>query len=65
MGVTHADSANAGAFGGASYGATQCCAGRGKHMRTPPLAPSVEFLMGPGSAVLDGGDACGRRHWDL
>eukprot|EP00959_Pyramimonas_sp_CCMP1952_P168780 3526261-Pyramimonas_sp.AAC.1 len=29
-----------------------------KHMRTPPLGPSVELPLGPRNAVLGGGDAC-------
>eukprot|EP00959_Pyramimonas_sp_CCMP1952_P164479 3438670-Pyramimonas_sp.AAC.1 len=34
-------------------------------MRTVPRGPSVELPMGPRSAVLGGGTACGLRHWDL
>eukprot|EP00959_Pyramimonas_sp_CCMP1952_P297644 6226620-Pyramimonas_sp.AAC.1 len=34
-------------------------------MRAALLRPSVELPMGPRSAVLGGGDACGLRHWDL
>eukprot|EP00959_Pyramimonas_sp_CCMP1952_P312152 6533048-Pyramimonas_sp.AAC.1 len=47
--------ANTGAFGGAPDGATKrvkgeprwACGGRGRHMRTRPLGPSVELPMGP------------------
>eukprot|EP00959_Pyramimonas_sp_CCMP1952_P445435 9326177-Pyramimonas_sp.AAC.1 len=35
----------------------------GNHMLTPRLGPSMELAMGPRSAVLGEGDACGRRHW--
>eukprot|EP00959_Pyramimonas_sp_CCMP1952_P418739 8771942-Pyramimonas_sp.AAC.1 len=31
-------------------------------MRTAPLAPSVELLLGPRSAVLGAEDACGLTH---
>eukprot|EP00959_Pyramimonas_sp_CCMP1952_P202955 4244587-Pyramimonas_sp.AAC.1 len=34
-------------------------------MRSRPLGPSVELLMGPRSAVLGGADACGRGRWGL
>eukprot|EP00959_Pyramimonas_sp_CCMP1952_P261975 5478285-Pyramimonas_sp.AAC.1 len=34
-------------------------------MWTPPLGLSVDFPKGPRSAVLDGGGACGQRHWGL
>eukprot|EP00959_Pyramimonas_sp_CCMP1952_P096945 2026575-Pyramimonas_sp.AAC.1 len=48
---THVDTA-AGAFGVAPYGATKRCPGRGSRMRTAPLGPSLELLMGPRSAAL-------------
>eukprot|EP00959_Pyramimonas_sp_CCMP1952_P231792 4844439-Pyramimonas_sp.AAC.1 len=34
-------------------------------MRAVPLGPSVELPMGPRSAALGGGTACGLCHWDL
>eukprot|EP00959_Pyramimonas_sp_CCMP1952_P279949 5852997-Pyramimonas_sp.AAC.1 len=34
-------------------------------MWTPPLGHSVDLPMGPRSAVLGGGDACGHLHWGL
>eukprot|EP00959_Pyramimonas_sp_CCMP1952_P143663 3007837-Pyramimonas_sp.AAC.1 len=34
-------------------------------MLAAPLGPSVEFPMGPRSAVLNGEDACESCHWNL
>eukprot|EP00959_Pyramimonas_sp_CCMP1952_P104559 2185542-Pyramimonas_sp.AAC.1 len=34
-------------------------------MWTVPLKPPVMLPMGPRSAVLGGGDACGHRRWGL
>eukprot|EP00959_Pyramimonas_sp_CCMP1952_P010911 228675-Pyramimonas_sp.AAC.1 len=56
--VTHADPAS-GTFGGAPYGATKCCPGWRGRMRPVALEPSMELPVGPRSAVLGGGDACG------
>eukprot|EP00959_Pyramimonas_sp_CCMP1952_P185129 3871227-Pyramimonas_sp.AAC.1 len=57
---THVDTPT-GAFGVAPYGATKRCPGRGRCMRTAPLGPSLELLMGPRSAGMGGGDACELR----
>eukprot|EP00959_Pyramimonas_sp_CCMP1952_P352469 7384907-Pyramimonas_sp.AAC.1 len=38
---------------------------RRERMRTLPLEPSVDQPMGPRSAVLGGGGACGHCHWSL
>eukprot|EP00959_Pyramimonas_sp_CCMP1952_P107246 2242422-Pyramimonas_sp.AAC.1 len=34
-------------------------------MRTAPLGPSLELLLGPRSAVMGGGGACELRLWRL
>eukprot|EP00959_Pyramimonas_sp_CCMP1952_P145726 3050662-Pyramimonas_sp.AAC.1 len=39
VGETHANTPT-GAFGGATYGPTKRCPGRGNCMRAPPLGPS-------------------------
>eukprot|EP00959_Pyramimonas_sp_CCMP1952_P442181 9256936-Pyramimonas_sp.AAC.1 len=56
MGGTHAGCAIE-TFRGAPYGATKRCTGCGRRMRAAPL--------GPRSAVLGVGGACGLRHWDF
>eukprot|EP00959_Pyramimonas_sp_CCMP1952_P117690 2460413-Pyramimonas_sp.AAC.1 len=61
---THADTV-IGALSGAPYGATKRCPVRGRRMRTPPLWAQVELPIGPRSAVLGGGGACGHRNWGL
>eukprot|EP00959_Pyramimonas_sp_CCMP1952_P452007 9463832-Pyramimonas_sp.AAC.1 len=48
-----------------SYGAMKRCTERGRRIHVHPQGPAVEFPMGPRSAVLGGGDACGRCHWGL
>eukprot|EP00959_Pyramimonas_sp_CCMP1952_P465005 9487569-Pyramimonas_sp.AAC.1 len=47
-------------FGRAPNGATKRYTGWGERMLAVALGPSVELPMGSRSAVLGGGDACGR-----
>eukprot|EP00959_Pyramimonas_sp_CCMP1952_P293981 6148379-Pyramimonas_sp.AAC.1 len=63
-GDTHA-STTTDSFGGALYGVTKYCSGWGRHMRTPPLRPSVELPLGPRRAVLCGRAALEHRQWGI